>query len=175
MLRSAAGAHFRIPLIPNLDWELISNYLRPDSNVYLADNSAQMPQEKKIGKKLLLRLQSGSSANSAENSDDDHFPNESSLDKETVNLYKDAPLPVKGYFDTNFTDGESVLVVGGETEGLSAEAHKMAFDRFGQKVFVPMLHNVESLNSAVASSVILFEIKRQLITAGVCGERGVIQ
>jgi TrmH family RNA methyltransferase len=49
------------------------------------------------------------------------------------------------------------LVVGGEAEGASAEAHRLAT----QKVSVPMTGSVESLNAGVAGSVLMFEVVRQ--------------
>ena len=51
----------------------------------------------------------------------------------------------------------SVLIVGGEAEGVSAEAEKLATGR----VSIPMQCGIESLNAAVAAAVILFEAQRQ--------------
>ena len=51
----------------------------------------------------------------------------------------------------------SVLIVGGETEG----ARKTAKWSDVQTVAIPMKREVESLNAAVAASVILFEVVRQ--------------
>ncbi len=49
------------------------------------------------------------------------------------------------------------LIVGGEAEGASEEARKLAT----QKISIPMTGNVESLNAGVAGSVLMFEIVRQ--------------
>lgn len=49
------------------------------------------------------------------------------------------------------------LIVGGEAEGASAEARKAAT----QKISVPMSTGIESLNAAVAGSVLMFEVVRQ--------------
>lgn len=49
------------------------------------------------------------------------------------------------------------LVVGGEAEGASPEADKLVSGR----VSIPMQRGIESLNAAVAASVILFEAQRQ--------------
>ena len=51
----------------------------------------------------------------------------------------------------------SALIVGGEAEGASAEAEKLATGR----VSIPMQCGIESLNAAVAAAVILFEAQRQ--------------
>src|SRR6266540_1636818 len=49
------------------------------------------------------------------------------------------------------------LIVGGEAEGASEEARKLAT----QKISIPMTGNVESLNAGVAGSVLMFEVVRQ--------------
>jgi RNA methyltransferase, TrmH family len=51
----------------------------------------------------------------------------------------------------------SILVIGGETTGLSAEAARLATGR----VAIPMAGPVDSLNAAMAATVILFEAARQ--------------
>jgi TrmH family RNA methyltransferase len=50
-----------------------------------------------------------------------------------------------------------VLIIGGEAEGASKEARKLAT----QKISIPMAGNVESLNAGVAGSVLMFEVVRQ--------------
>ena len=49
------------------------------------------------------------------------------------------------------------LIVGGEADGASEEARKLAT----QKISIPMAGNVESLNAGVAGSVLMFEVVRQ--------------
>jgi TrmH family RNA methyltransferase len=49
------------------------------------------------------------------------------------------------------------LIIGGEAEGASVEARKLAT----QKISIPMSRNVESLNAGVAGSVLMFEVVRQ--------------
>jgi tRNA G18 (ribose-2'-O)-methylase SpoU len=56
---------------------------------------------------------------------------------------------------------ELVVVIGGETHGVSAAAYKFAHSNHGEKVFVPLRNNIESLNAASAASVIMFEIQKQ--------------
>jgi len=51
----------------------------------------------------------------------------------------------------------SALIIGGEAEGATPEADKLATGR----VYIPMQHGIESLNAAVAAAVILFEAQRQ--------------
>ncbi len=49
------------------------------------------------------------------------------------------------------------LIIGGEAEGASKEARKLA----DQRLSIPMQGKVESLNAAVAGSVLMFEVVRQ--------------
>ena len=49
------------------------------------------------------------------------------------------------------------LVIGGEAEGVSEDARKLATG----KICIPMAGNVESLNAGVAGSVLMFEVVRQ--------------
>ena len=49
------------------------------------------------------------------------------------------------------------LIIGGEAEGASEEARKLAT----QKISIPMAGSVESLNAGVAGSVLMFEVVRQ--------------
>jgi TrmH family RNA methyltransferase len=53
------------------------------------------------------------------------------------------------------------LLIGGEAEGGSAEARRLAT----QSISVPMLGGIESLNAGVAGSVLMFEVLRQRRTA----------
>lgn len=54
------------------------------------------------------------------------------------------------------------LIVGGEAEGASEQARKLANER----ISIPMAGNVESLNAGVAGSVLMFEVVRQRMYAG---------
>jgi TrmH family RNA methyltransferase len=49
------------------------------------------------------------------------------------------------------------LIIGNEAHGLSAAAHAIA----QQRIAIPMHYGVESLNAAMAATVILFEAQRQ--------------
>jgi len=49
------------------------------------------------------------------------------------------------------------LIIGGEAEGASDETQRLVT----QKISIPMVGNVESLNAGVAGSVLMFEVVRQ--------------
>lgn len=60
------------------------------------------------------------------------------------------------YFDVDWT-APTVLIVGGETEGIGEAARALA----QTAVAIPLVREVESLNAAMAGTVILFEARRQ--------------
>lgn len=51
------------------------------------------------------------------------------------------------------------LIVGGEAEGASEQARKLA----NEKISIPMIGKIESLNAGVAGSVLMFEVIRQRV------------
>lgn len=74
-------------------------------------------------------------------------------------------IPVLPYYGVNFSESDHiVLIIGGETEGLSEDSYKLASERKGVRLNVPLSNNIDSLNSGTALGVIAFEIKRQLLT-----------
>ena len=62
----------------------------------------------------------------------------------------------RAYYDVDWTQ-PSALIVGGEAHGASPEARRLATG----SIAIPMAGDAESLNAAVAASVILFEARRQ--------------
>jgi RNA methyltransferase, TrmH family len=67
-----------------------------------------------------------------------------------------ADMNGKSCWETNLRQ-PLALIIGGEAEGASEEARKLAT----QKISIPMAGNVESLNAGVAGSVLMFEVVRQ--------------
>ena len=66
------------------------------------------------------------------------------------------PRGDKPYDQVNW-NRRCVLIIGGETAGLSSEAICLATGRLG----IPMCNQVDSLNAAMAATVVLFEAARQ--------------
>jgi TrmH family RNA methyltransferase len=99
-VRSAMGAHFRLPIQPG-SWDEILSLTR-GLRIFLADMEGQSCWETDLRQPL-------------------------------------------------------VLVIGGEAEGASEQAQKLAH----QKISIPMTGKTESLNAAVAGSVLMFEVVRQ--------------
>ncbi|KAJ8951659.1 hypothetical protein NQ317_019732, partial [Molorchus minor] len=64
-------------------------------------------------------------------------------------------VPVLPYYGIDFTTNQHIiLIIGGETEGISEESYKLA----------ATLNGVHSLNTGTVLGVIVFEIKRQLLS-----------
>ena len=53
-----------------------------------------------------------------------------------------------------------MVVIGGETSGVSAASKKFAHSHWAERIFVPLENGVDSLNVASAASVILFEMAK---------------
>jgi TrmH family RNA methyltransferase len=67
-----------------------------------------------------------------------------------------ADMHGKSYWETDLRQSLA-LIVGGEAEGASSAAQKLAT----VKISIPMVGNIESLNAGVAGSVLMFEVVRQ--------------
>lgn len=141
VLRTAAGAHFRIPIYKSKTWEEISTILPENYSLYLADSDS--PQEL-------------------------DFENEESLQtKERGIAFKKKfmlsdNVPLASYYSQRYWFKESVvLVIGGETAGLSLNAYELAIEKQGKRVYVPLCNGIESLNSSIALSVLSYEMRRQ--------------
>jgi TrmH family RNA methyltransferase len=65
----------------------------------------------------------------------------------------DAEMP----YDSIDWTGPAAMVIGGEAEGVGPELRAWGSQQAG----IPLAHDVESLNAAVAGAVILFEAARQ--------------
>lgn len=73
------------------------------------------------------------------------------------------PILQRQSYRINWASRHTAVVIGGETHGLSTEALQMADQTGGYRLSIPMVHGVDSLNSAMAASVLLFEGRRQLM------------
>ncbi|XP_057664220.1 rRNA methyltransferase 3, mitochondrial [Diorhabda carinulata] len=136
VLRSACGAHFKLKILKKCDLETIQDNLPTEYNIFIADN----------------KIVSLSTV-------------EKSSDKQVLSeLVRSIPLlPYYGVaFDPN---KHNVLIVGGETEGISEQSYKLASELKGVRLNIPLGNNVDSLNVGTALGIIVFEMKRQFLIA----------
>ncbi|KAM4048299.1 rRNA methyltransferase 3, mitochondrial [Anomaloglossus baeobatrachus] len=166
VIRAGMGAHFRLPIICNLDWNTVSNYLSEDTRVFLADNFWQKisnettsPSDKAIDYGWI-----SSDPRRVHEIQDDYY---SSSDEEdgVDNKEQEIPnIPIQRYYEP-WARGSSALVIGGEVHGLSLESLLLAEELNGKRLYIPVVPGIESINSAMAASILLFEGRRQLKTS----------
>eukprot|EP00069_Balaena_mysticetus_P000181 bmy_00157T0 len=162
VLRAGMGAHFQVPIINNLDWEAVPNYLPTDTRVYVADNCG-----------LYTQAQAQAQAQMSNKASDygwvcDRRPLKfHEYEEEEENLESAAnkgwlpELEVQSY-DSDWTEAPAAVVIGGESSGVSLESLQLAESTGGGRLLIPIVPGVDSLNSAMAASILLFEGKRQL-------------
>lgn len=119
VIKAAAGAHFKIPIISKIKWGDIPSILPQIFDLYIADVKHTSNTEK------------------------------SCLYYHQVN-----------YFSNN-NDPSKVLVIGNEAFGLSSNCYEFAHTHNGYHLKIPLSNNSESLNSAIASAILIYEIRRQ--------------
>ncbi|KAK1331449.1 hypothetical protein QTO34_009404 [Cnephaeus nilssonii] len=157
VLRAGMGAHFQVPIINNLDWEAVPKYLPNDTRVYVADNCgfyAQTQKSNKASDHGWICDQQLSKLHKYEEEEDEDLETGASKDW----LPK---LEVQSY-DLDWTEAPAAVVIGGETHGLSLESLQLAESTGGKRLLIPVVPGVDSLNSAMAASILLFEGRRQL-------------
>ncbi|XP_011705229.1 PREDICTED: rRNA methyltransferase 3, mitochondrial-like, partial [Wasmannia auropunctata] len=183
VLRSAIGAHFRLPIFTSLSWDEIPTLISNESAIFLADNNVAYEND--------LRDCTDNSESSPDIEFDDDCIKQDNLDPSNDQIIEDntinqlisqtkaykstaktkllvkkiiSQLPVKPYFELNFTEREMVLVIGGETEGVSLESCKLLRARNCTRVNIPLTNGIDSLNVGVAVGIVTFEMKRQFVT-----------
>uniref|UniRef100_A0A3B4EU87 rRNA methyltransferase 3A, mitochondrial-like n=1 Tax=Pundamilia nyererei TaxID=303518 RepID=A0A3B4EU87_9CICH len=157
VLRAAMGAHFRLPIYPSLDWDDVENHLPKPVTVHVADRSREVevnvsPEPSKAGDYGWVSSRPNRKNMEYEDSDSDSEHEGLSLPRVDTKLYYDS-----------WAQSPTALVIGGETNGLSLEAVQLAEKTDGHRLFIPVVPDVDSLNSAMAASILLFEGRKQLL------------
>ena len=144
VLRSAAGAHFRINMYLDVDWELLPvNYVKENDKIVLADSFKQSvkskrPTTQELFDTLVKVEEEASNLKSVEVLEGGSVLHRdaSYSDPNLLKIYKQLPLPYSTYYDLRLSpDASVVLVIGGEAHGLSSAAYKLAHDFDGHKVY----------------------------------------
>ncbi len=76
--------------------------------------------------------------------------------KQNINIYSSSLKGSQYIQDTNFKEG-SILIIGNESRGVSHTLYSLS----DKLISIPMIGEAESLNVAVASSIIMYEVMRQ--------------
>ncbi|XP_068124707.1 rRNA methyltransferase 3, mitochondrial isoform X3 [Hyperolius riggenbachi] len=153
VIRAGMGAHFRLPIITSLEWDILFNYLSEDTKVFVADHALLETSKEKVIKQDWMSSKKVSYVEG-----EDYY---SSSDDEVDELLDLPNVPIQNYHE-QWAKGPSALVIGGETKGLSLESLLLTGKSGGRRLYIPVVPGVESLNSAMAASILLFEGKRQL-------------
>ncbi|XP_031845881.1 rRNA methyltransferase 3, mitochondrial [Nomia melanderi] len=172
VLRAASGAHFRVPIHAFPTWADISPLLSEDSNVFVTDSNFRdeflshyntETLEPSMGifnvDPELLKLKTIDSNNENETV---KSKLRTPLNKKTMAEFL-LKLPIVPYYTIDYTRKEIVLVLTGETEGLTVDSYKFLNERNGIRINIPLANGVDSLNTGVALGIVTFEIKRQFI------------
>ncbi|XP_055036909.2 rRNA methyltransferase 3B, mitochondrial [Misgurnus anguillicaudatus] len=165
VLRAAMGAHFRLPIIPSLTWKDIPNHLPNTATIHVGDNSRTIMNKDD---------HATTSKNQKKASDygwvrGHHYPTKVQCDAddefedyEGSRCVRTSKSPETQNYHTDWVARHTGIVIGGETHGLSQEALRLAERTGGRRLLIPMVYGVDSLNSAMAASILLFEGRRQL-------------
>lgn len=173
-LRSAAGAHLKVPIQSNVTWDVLHKHLPLNSQVIVADLAGSKTEDQPVSNvsEKIRKLDLASREFRYEDTESEvgGYKDFSYFEAELLESYKDIPLPAKPYNEMEVYRNRSgdephlIVVIGGETLGVSPEAYKFAHQNQGEKVYVPLMNNIESLNASSAASVILFEIQKKVLS-----------
>ncbi|XP_061868648.1 rRNA methyltransferase 3, mitochondrial [Colius striatus] len=156
VLRAGMGAHFRLPIVTSLDWESVPDNLPAGVRVCVADNRDPATAS------LLGGAGGAASAPGSPKSRPKAAPeDEDEAEDEEGGCVPE--LSAQYYYEDWTGAAVAAVVIGGETQGVSAAARRLAASTRGSRLVIPVVPGVDSLNSAMAAAIVLFEGKRQLL------------
>ncbi|XP_011869945.1 PREDICTED: rRNA methyltransferase 3, mitochondrial [Vollenhovia emeryi] len=191
VVRSAIGAHFRLPIVTSVSWDNIPTLISDESAIFLADNNITYENDStdhKVNSESTVSTSIEGNNNYMEEDNVDVGDNENTEDNVVNQLMREtklhkstaktrllknqiiSQLSVKPYYTLDFTEREVVLVIGGETEGVSLESCKLLRARNCTRVNIPLTNGVDSLNVGVAVGIVTFEMKRQFVNRKIDNE-----
>ncbi|KAF1662631.1 rRNA methyltransferase 3, mitochondrial, partial [Aptenodytes patagonicus] len=159
VLRAGMGAHFRLPIVANLDWESVPGNLPAGVQVCVADNKDPGAQAETAS---VSRGAGGAPGNPKAPVKSKPKAAPECEDEEGAAGVRVPELAAQYYYE-NWTQTPVAVVIGGETHGLSPDALHLAASTGGKRLVIPVVSGVDSLNSAIAAGIVLFEGKRQLL------------
>ncbi|NXS04513.1 MRM3 methyltransferase, partial [Oxylabes madagascariensis] len=158
VLRAGMGAHFRVPIIANLDWESVPPHLPASVRVCVADNNDPDAPATSAPR----GAGSTGSAPASTKTPVKPSPKAAPEQEDEEGAAGIPELAAQRYYE-DWARAPAAVVVGGETHGLSAAALRLAASTGGSRLVIPVVPGVDSLNSAIAAGIVLFEGKRQLL------------
>lgn len=167
VLRAGCGGHFRIPIINDIEWTHLSNYIPKKSTIFIADNSADIEGSSLTPEFINFDEVTEEDPDEVKKyftlneNDQPVVIDETYNDPSELQKYEEINLPCYLYSSIKYPKEGIVLYVGGETHGVDSRITKLACEFGGKKVKIPLENCMESLNSTFATTIILYEIKRQ--------------
>ncbi|XP_067232599.1 rRNA methyltransferase 3B, mitochondrial isoform X1 [Chanodichthys erythropterus] len=163
VLRAAMGAHFRLPIIPSLTWNEIPSHLPKTSTIHVADNcsTTMTEDDHTVTPQRLKKPSDYGWVRGHQHPRKVEYEDEDLCGFEDYDSCKSLETQ---YYYINWVARHTCLIIGGETHGLSREALRLAERTGGRRLLIPMVHGVDSLNSAMAASILLFEGRKQLLS-----------
>lgn len=166
------GAHFRLPIYPSLGWDDIKNHLPKPVTVHVADNSCGADTSRETEDSQVNVSHKPSKAGeygwvstrpNGRNVCYEEYDSDSDSDSDSEFEGLSLPRVNTKLYHESWAQSPTALVIGGETCGLSLEAVQLAEKTSGHRLFIPVVPDVDSLNSAMAASILLFEGRKQLL------------
>ena len=177
MLRAGGGAHFHLPIITDLTWPYISNYIPDDSRLALVCNETKHSLNERVEAHALRKILLEQQERFESNDDDIEFEEDDqgalrkcddSYNDPSVRKFERISLPTLPLYNFDIGDATHVTcVVGGHTAGASMFAKKLLFERGGEEVYLERATGVTSaLTINTLGSLLLFETHKQLSAKG---------
>jgi len=166
-VRAGAGAHFHTPIVQGVNWVEVQGLLTdPWSQLVVAD----LPREGDVEDNIEDSLPLGELEKRVEMIEERLTMGEEE-EELVVGEFKQLPPPSMDYTKFNLQAGfkEVVVVIGGETEGVSGAAYRLCHRMGGSRLHIPLRNSVNSLNVISAASVILFRIQQAMLECDQAG------
>lgn len=167
VLRSAAGTHFRLPIHAFPTWDDVPSLISEDCNVFVTDSNFGDEFMKNYSPAVMessLGIFDIDPENLASKYTMNNNTDETGLmrDKDAIKRFM-LKIPIMPYYSLDYTRKESVIILSGETEGLSFDSYKFLNKQKSIRINIPLMKEVDSLNAGVALGIVIFEIKRQFL------------
>ena len=166
VLRAACGAHYHLGLLSHVGWDILTNYWPVNSHIYLTDGCPHDEDEcrdEAKSRRTISNYGSSEFEEVIETHEGTLISDSTFKDEELLEAFAKAPLPTADYFSPKYTEAHAVVIASSDTQGMSAEAKKLVYEKHGDLLSVPMTACVTGLNTAVGASLVLFEIMKQHI------------
>ncbi|CAK9833468.1 rRNA methyltransferase 3, mitochondrial [Anthophora retusa] len=167
VLRSAAGTHFQLPIHAFPTWDDIPSLISEDCNIFVTDsNFGDVFME--TYSPAIIESSLGIFDIDPENLTSKYTMNNNTdetglmRDKDAIKKFM-LKIPIMPYYSLDYTRKESVIILSGETQGLSFDSYKFLNKQKSIRINIPLMKGVDSLNAGVALGIVIFEIKRQFL------------